>query len=152
MKRLLANKLRGKATYATSTADIGGFAQQDAKLPKKMKGDMVPVCVALGMIAVSTSLGIYTALHELKDSPQVRVNKKRRETLPEVVEPDRVLNEADNFISHSLFRKVAHVHVKDKLLDDHDPTRGRGDHMLAHNHKILKAETLESVGVNPRVN
>ncbi|XVF49482.1 hypothetical protein PTKIN_Ptkin04bG0016500 [Pterospermum kingtungense] len=153
LKQQLTNQLRGKATYATSTppkmkpyvptADFG--PAQDAKqLPKKMKGNFVPVCVALGMIAFSTSLGLYTALHELKDSPQVRVNKKRREMLPEVEEPDRVLSEADKFLSHSIFRKIAHV--QDKGDDDHDDF---GDHIHAHK-PTPKAETLESVGVSPK--
>ncbi|XVE63798.1 hypothetical protein DITRI_Ditri07aG0049000 [Diplodiscus trichospermus] len=150
----LANSLRGKATYATSTqpklkpyaptADFG--YTQDVKQPKKVKGDIVAVYVAIGMIALSTSLGLYTGLRELKNSPQVRVNKKRRETLPEVEEPDRVLNEVDKLISGSFFRKVAHFRSKDNDYGFHDPSRGD---IFAHA-PVHRAETLESVSVNPK--
>ncbi|XVF08568.1 hypothetical protein REPUB_Repub07fG0014600 [Reevesia pubescens] len=117
----LANSLQGKATYATSTqpklkayaptADFGYTQDHHVKPPKKVRGDFVPVYVAIGMIALSTTVGIHTALQKLKNSPQVRVNKKRRETLPEVEE--RVLDEADKFIKQSFFRKVAHVQEND---------------------------------------
>ncbi|XWS51527.1 hypothetical protein CRYUN_Cryun12cG0183400 [Craigia yunnanensis] len=150
----LTNSLRGKATYATSTppklksyaptADFG--YTQDVKPPKKVRGDFVPVYVAIGMIALSTTLGLYTALQQLKNSPQVRVNKKRRETLPEVEEPDRVLDEADRFIKQSFFRKVAHVQENYEDYAIHDPTRGD---IFAHR-PMPRAETLKSVGVNPK--
>ncbi|XP_022736293.1 uncharacterized protein LOC111289477 [Durio zibethinus] len=150
----LANHLRGKATYATSTspkmksyaptADFG-YAQ-DVKPPKKVRGDFVPVYVAIGMMALSTTMGLYTALHQLKNSPQVRVNKKRRETLPEVEEPDRVLDEADRLIKQSFFRKVAHVQENDDDYAIHDPTRGD---VFAHR-PTPRAETLKSAGVNPK--
>ncbi|XWS60176.1 hypothetical protein CRYUN_Cryun07bG0013100 [Craigia yunnanensis] len=149
----LANRLRGKATYATSTppkmksyaptADFG-YAQ-DVKPPKKVRGNFVPVYVAVGMIALSTTMGLHTALQKLKNSPQVRVNKKRRETLLEVEEPDRVLDEADRFIKHSFFRKVAHVQENGDYAI-HDPTRGD---IFAHR-PTPRAETLKSVGVNPK--
>lgn len=80
------------------------------QVKKRMKkGDFVPVCMALGMITLSTSLGLYTAMRELKDSPTVWVRKSRRETLPEVVEPEVVAKEAEKFVNKSLFRKIAHL-------------------------------------------
>ncbi|KAK2974141.1 hypothetical protein RJ640_021432 [Escallonia rubra] len=82
-------------------------------LPSRLKGDIVPVCVALGMIVVSTSLGLYTAFHQLRGSPNVHVRKSRRETLPEVEEPEHVVDEAEKFITKSFFRKVAHVQDMD---------------------------------------
>ncbi|KAK9684384.1 hypothetical protein RND81_10G206100 [Saponaria officinalis] len=58
---------------------------------------------------LSLSLGLYTAKQELLHGPDVRVKTRRRETLPEVVEPDYVTREAEDFIKKSLFRKVSHV-------------------------------------------
>ena len=126
------------------TADFG-YAQE-VKSPKKVRGDFVPVCVAMGTIALSTTLGLHTALQQLKNSPQVRVNKKRRKTLLEVEEPDRVLDEADRFIKRSFFRKVAHAQENDDDYAIHDPTRGD---IFAHR-PTPRAETLKSVGVNPK--
>lgn len=69
----------------------------------------MPVCMALGMIALSTSIGLYTAFKELRHAPDVHLKKSRRETIPEVVEPDHVLQESENFIKKSFFRKLAHI-------------------------------------------
>lgn len=131
-------------TYATTTVD--NYRQQQFKKVSR-KGDLVPVYVAMGMIAVSSLLGLYTAKHELMYSPTVYVKKKRRETLPEVVEPEHVVEETDKFRSKSFFRKVAHIQ---KTHDDHQPfikgtQHGDGD-ALAYPHRI---ETLKDVGVDP---
>lgn len=69
----------------------------------------MPVCVALGMIGLSTSFGIHTAMQQLRRGPNVHVKKTRRETLPEIVEPENVAEEAEKFVNKSLFRKVAHI-------------------------------------------
>ncbi|KAE8719694.1 putative glutathione s-transferase [Hibiscus syriacus] len=108
--------------------------------PKKVKGDLVAAYVAVGMIALSTSLGLFTVVQELKNSPHVRLNKKRRESLPEVEEPERVLDEADMLLKQSLFRKVAHIHKSDDGYAIDEPTRG----------PMSWAETLESVGGDPK--
>ncbi|CAK7336874.1 unnamed protein product [Dovyalis caffra] len=154
----MASRLRGTATYATSTppklksyapaADqFGHQYHQESKLGKKIKGDFVPVYVALGMIAVSTSLGLYTAKQQVLYAPNVRVKKKTRETIPEVVDPDKVVDEADKFIKKSFFRKVAHVQEF-----DHDGLQYLPDHIhkdaLAHK---PHAETLKDVGVDPKL-
>lgn len=73
------------------------------------KGDFAPVSIVLGMVAVATSLGIYTALHQLHSAPNVHLKKSRRETIPEVVEPEKVMAEAEKFVKKSFFRKVAHL-------------------------------------------
>ncbi|KAE8659903.1 Calnexin precursor family protein [Hibiscus syriacus] len=147
----LTNHLRGKATYATSTppklkpyAPTADFGHSQPE--KKVKGDLVAAYVAVGMIAVSTSLGLFTVVQELKNSPNVRLNKKRRESLPEVEEPERVLDEADKFVKQSLFRKVAHIQKSDDEYAIDDPTRAD---MFAYSPKS-RAETLESVGVDPK--
>ncbi|GMI75681.1 hypothetical protein like AT5G07330 [Hibiscus trionum] len=148
----LTNHLRGKATYATSTppklkpyAPTADFGHSG---PKKVKGDFVAVYIAVGMIALSTSLGLFTAVQQLKNSPHVRLNKKRRESLPEVEEPERVLDEADKFVKQSFFRKIAHVQKSDDDYAIDDPTRAD---MFADRHRRThRAETLKSVGVDPK--
>ncbi|KAK8970584.1 hypothetical protein KSP40_PGU011790 [Platanthera guangdongensis] len=71
-------------------------------------GEFVPVYVALGMILVSASLGAHTIYTQLSYNPSVRLNKKRRETVLEVEDPERVAEEGVGYINHSIFRKVAH--------------------------------------------
>uniref|UniRef100_A0A6N2MXP4 Uncharacterized protein n=1 Tax=Salix viminalis TaxID=40686 RepID=A0A6N2MXP4_SALVM len=133
----IASRLSGTATYATSTppklksyapsADqFGHHYLQEIKHGKNES-----------LIALSISLGLYTAKHQVLYAPNVRVRKKTRETIPEVVDPDRVVGEADKFIRKSFFRKVAHVQEYD------------------HNGlKFLpepRAETLQEVGVDPKL-
>lgn len=61
------------------------------------------------MIATSTSIGLYTAMKELRHAPDVHLKKSRRETIPEVVEPEHVIDESDKFIKKSLFRRLGHI-------------------------------------------
>lgn len=69
----------------------------------------MPVYVALGLILLSASFGIHTAQQQLRHSPNVLVSKKKRETVPEVVDPEWAAAEAERFISGSVFRRVAHL-------------------------------------------
>ncbi|XAR65605.1 hypothetical protein NMG60_11009773 [Bertholletia excelsa] len=118
---------------------------QDTK-PRRVKGDMVPVYVALGMVVMSTTLGLHTALHQLKRAPNVQLRKSRRETIPELEDPDRVVEEADQFLKKSVFRKVAHVQDAvgaDRIVPD--PIQGD---VFA---REPRAETLKSVGVDPKI-
>lgn len=138
-----------KAYAPTAAGDYGyanhQYQQRHGKSSKSAKGDLVPVYVAIGMIALSTGLGLHTAWQQLRNSPTVRVNKQRRETLPEVVEPDHVVEEADKYVKKSFFRKVAHV--QDQSYPDKniipDPIRGDA---YAYQPRV---ETLKSVGVDP---
>ena len=75
----------------------------------KPLGDYVPVYVGLGMITLSTTLGLHVAAQHLAYDPEVHLNKARRETIPEIVEPEKVAHESEEYIRKSLFRKVAHV-------------------------------------------
>lgn len=89
------------------------------------RGDYVPVYVALGLIVLSTSFGLYTAKQQLAYAPNVLVDKKKRETIPEVVDPDWAISEAERFINKSIFRKVAHLQDFDAVRAGiSDPTRG----------------------------
>ncbi|KAK2974143.1 hypothetical protein RJ640_021434 [Escallonia rubra] len=115
-------------------------------LPSRLKGDLVPVCVAVGMIVVSTSLGLYTAMHQLRRAPDVLVRKSRRKTLPEVVEPEHVVDQTKKFITKSFFRKVGHVQdtdLRNRFIPD-------PSHRDIHASK-LHTETLKSVGVDPKL-
>lgn len=146
-------------TYATATApkmksyapaaDFSHHYQQQSKPKASRGGDFVPVYVAIGMIALSVALGLHTAKQQLAHSPSVSVRKKRRETIPEVVEPDRVAEETEKFFAKSFFRKVAHVQEHEKFGDygvPHGPQLGDA---FAHRHRT---ETLKSVGVDPASN
>lgn len=133
--------------YAPSAAGDYGYAnhQYQQRHGKSAKGDFIPVYVAIGMIALSTGLGLHTAWQQLRNSPTVRVKKQRRETLPEVVEPDHVVEEADKYVKKSFFRKVAHVQDQsypDKTIIP-DPIRRDA---YAYQPRV---ETLKSVGVDP---
>lgn len=70
--------------------------------------------VSAGMIALSASFGLYTVWHQLGEAPNVFLKKSRRESLPEVEEPDRVAADAERFIKQSFFRKIAHMQDVDR--------------------------------------
>ncbi|XP_009624561.1 uncharacterized protein [Nicotiana tomentosiformis] len=144
----MATRISGNPTFATSKfTKLRSYAttaeHPDAK-PRGLKGEFFPVYVALGLIAMSVGFGVHTATHQLKRSPNVSVKKSRRETVPEVAEPDNVLNDSDRFIKKSFFRKVAHVQDFDNQSVMPNPMRG--DVLPREPH----SETLRSVGVNPK--
>lgn len=128
--------------YSPAATEYGG--QRTATTSTATKGDFIPVYVSIGLISLSVSLGVYTAYHHLHENPSVRVNKKTRETVPEIEDPDRVLNEADRFANKSWFRKVAHVQEFDKQDVIPDPIR---KDQFAHK---PRAVTLKDVGVDPK--
>ncbi|KAK4374674.1 hypothetical protein RND71_005351 [Anisodus tanguticus] len=103
-----------------------------------------PVYMALGMIALQMCLGLETIVHQLRQSPNVRVKKSRREIVAEVDEAEVVLEEADKFLKKSWFRHIAHVQDFDDQSVMRDPMRGD---VLA---RKPRAVTLESVGVDPK--
>ncbi|KAJ0680036.1 hypothetical protein HanPI659440_Chr16g0619831 [Helianthus annuus] len=92
---------------------------------------------------MSVSIGTYTATHQLKRSPNVFVKKSKRETLPELVEPEKVAEESEEFIKKSFFRKIAHVQDADRQEIMPDPIRGDTYAM----HPKPYTESLKSVGV-----
>ncbi|KAL5564740.1 hypothetical protein UlMin_027904 [Ulmus minor] len=133
--------LRGMSTLATP------ITKKKIPLPPPSpeKGDYVPVCMAVGMIGLSVSLGLYTAMHQLAHSPNVFVKKVRREKLPEVLEPEHVVEDAEKFLKKSLFRKIGHIeepHKKDYAIGD--PSR-----VEILGHTPPRVETLKSVGLDP---
>ncbi|KAK1319260.1 hypothetical protein QJS10_CPB04g00065 [Acorus calamus] len=110
-----------------------------------MRGEFVPVYVVLGMIVVAVSIGAHTAKQHLVHSPGVYVSKKKRESVPEVDDPDRVADEADKFVTKSFLRKVAHIQDFDAIRAGlSDPTRADP---FAHPRTV---ESLKSVGLDPQ--
>ncbi|KAI8529305.1 hypothetical protein RHMOL_Rhmol12G0215000 [Rhododendron molle] len=150
LSRLGAGK---SPTFATSTTpkmkafalplDLGHGKDAKQGAPPPLKGDFVPVYVALGLIGLSATLGMYTAMHQLSRAPNVRVRKSLRETIPEVVVPELTVEEGDKFIKKSWFRKLAHIQEKD---DPIVPTHVNCEILV----KPPKAETLKDVGVDPK--
>lgn len=69
----------------------------------------MPVCGALGAVAMSATLGLGTAALEVAHAPNVRLDKKKREAVPEVAAPDLAVDEAERFLHSSLFRRAARV-------------------------------------------
>lgn len=134
---------RSKA-YSPAT-EYGGQRPATTTTTAATKGDFIPVYVSIGMISLSVSFGLYTAYHHLHENPSVRVKKKTREIVPEVEDPDKVLNEADRFANRSWFRKIAHVQEFDKQDVIDDPIR---KDQFAHKPRAL---TLKDVGVDPKM-
>ncbi|XP_031129462.1 uncharacterized protein LOC116031402 [Ipomoea triloba] len=145
----MVNSLSGRLSmYGTSTLpNLKSYVPSAAaannlnlkqSLPRGKKGDLVPVYVALGMIALSTTFALHTAMHQLKRAPNVFVKKSRRETVPELVEPEHVAEESDEFVKKSFFRKLAHI----QPTIAHDP-------LGCVYTRQPPVETLRSVGVEP---
>lgn len=141
--RVSANSAFAKSDVTKWRSYANTAEHLDAKPRGFMKGDFVPVYVALGLIALSVGFGVQTAMHQLKRAPNVSVKKSRRETIPEVTEPEGVVDKSDKFIKKSFFRRVAHVQDFDDQSVMSDPIRG--DVLAREPH----SETLKSVGVNP---
>ncbi|KAJ8536129.1 hypothetical protein K7X08_034530 [Anisodus acutangulus] len=140
--RISANSGFAKSNITKRRSYASTAEHPDAK-PRGLKGEFVPVYVALGLIALSVGFGVHTATHQLKRAPNVSVKKSRRETVPEIAEPENVVDDGNSFIKKSFFRKVAHVQDFDNQSVMPDPMRG--DVLAREPH----AETLKSVGVNP---
>ncbi|KAL2242793.1 UNVERIFIED_CONTAM: hypothetical protein Sindi_0397300 [Sesamum indicum] len=96
------------------------------------------------MIALQVSFGAYTIYHQLRRNPQVYLKKSRRETVPEVVEPEQVAEEAEEYVKQSFFRKVAHIQDYDRQEVMSDPIRG--DAFT----RPLRYDSLKDIGVDPK--
>ncbi|KAK9276754.1 hypothetical protein L1049_006290 [Liquidambar formosana] len=119
---MLSRQLGGNRSFATSTtpkmklsAPNVDAAHTDHPKSWAVKGEFAPVYMVMGMLLVAMSIGAHTAKQQLVHSPSVRVSKKRRKSIPEVEDPDRVVASADKFVNKSFLRKVAHI-------QEHHPT------------------------------
>ncbi|KAF8019638.1 hypothetical protein BT93_G0351 [Corymbia citriodora subsp. variegata] len=106
-----------------------------------MRAEYAPLGVLFAMLAVAVMIGTHTAKQQLAHSPGVRVSKKRRETMPEVDDPNGMISSADKFLNKSFLRKVAHIQEHKRTLPD--PVRANPYT------KPREAETLKMAGVNP---
>ncbi|KAM7273007.1 hypothetical protein ACFE04_027671 [Oxalis oulophora] len=153
LRATLTNRLRGTTPFTTATTPkqrpytptADEFGHRGSRKVVPTKGDYVPIYVALGLIAMSVSFGAFTAWHQFKHAPNVHLKKKRRETVPEVYDPDKVVAEADQFLKKSFFRKIAHVQEFDNGLHTL-PDKITKDVFV----REPKAVTLKEVGINPK--
>ncbi|CAI9113771.1 OLC1v1014440C1 [Oldenlandia corymbosa var. corymbosa] len=155
LRAFLINRLiTGNSSFATSTvpkmkphaqtADAHhGHGNEASFKFWPIRPEYAPVYVALGLIGMSISFGALTVRHHIKWAPNVRVKKSKRETVPEVVEPETVVEEANNFVNNSFFRKVAHVQDYDRQDVIPDPIRGD----VYSRKNTGRVETLKDVGV-----
>ncbi|KAF2311601.1 hypothetical protein GH714_025185 [Hevea brasiliensis] len=120
------------------------LGKEQSKSKAQVMGEFVPVYVALGMIFLSTTLGLHTAKQQLMYSPSVRLKKKLRETIPEVVYPYKVVDEANKFIEKLFFRKAARVQEFESGLK-YTPDPIRKDIYA----QSPRAETVKSIGMDP---
>nr|CAD1820512.1 unnamed protein product [Ananas comosus var. bracteatus] len=140
--------------YATSTMpktrSVASAVDEDllaTRRTSKPRGDYVPVYVALGLIVLSTSFGLYTAKQQLVYAPNVLVDKKKRETIPEVVDPDWAISEA-SASSTSRFSAKSHTSRTSMPSEPAFPTPPAAPPPVIC--KPVKAETLKDVGVERR--
>ncbi|CAA7400692.1 unnamed protein product [Spirodela intermedia] len=145
----------GRRSFVTSTAvktkaysfPIPDFIHEPHGRRVVVKGEYVPVCVSLGLIGLSASLGLYAARRQLVYSPSVLVSKKRREMVPEVEDPDWAIAEAELFLSHSIFRRLAHLqdyrHPASAVSYPFRPA-------IPSSTQAGRVEDLKTVGVGPR--
>ncbi|PRQ39740.1 hypothetical protein RchiOBHm_Chr4g0428531 [Rosa chinensis] len=154
--RSLLTQLGEKRSFATSTipnmkpatAHVSSLSDKEQKILDKvekraalMKAENAPIWIVAGMVGAAVLIAIHTAKQQLVHSPVVNFRKTKRESVPEVDDPDAVVGSADKFISKSFLRKVAHI--QDNTNTVHDPSRPNP--FTAPR----KAETLKSVGVEP---
>ncbi|KAL1559028.1 hypothetical protein AAHA92_09417 [Salvia divinorum] len=150
MAKALGGSPSRSSSFTTSSlpklkayAPAAGHVRPETKPRLGVKGDMFPVFMAVGMISLSAGFGVFTAWHQLGRGPNLYVKKSRRQTVPEVVEPEHVAEEAGKFVKQSFFRKVAHIQDKDRQEIMHHPLRGDSFTRAA------TVETLRDVGVDP---
>ncbi|KAM0936022.1 hypothetical protein DsansV1_C27g0199031 [Dioscorea sansibarensis] len=125
MARSMTSYTTPRMKPMTSTSPDFNANHNRSSFSKALKADFIPVYVTCGFVLLAITFAVHSAKQQIAYAPGVRFNKRRRETMAEVVEPDRVEAEADRFINKSLFRRVAHVQDFDAVRSGiSDPTRG----------------------------
>ncbi|KAL6190699.1 hypothetical protein ACLB2K_037093 [Fragaria x ananassa] len=155
--RSVVTQLGENRSFATSsipkmkpaTVPISSLSDTEKKLLDKlerravlMRGELAPIWILAGMLMAAVGMAGHSAKQQLVHAPAVNVRKSKRESVPEVEDPDAVVGSADKFINKSFLRKVAHSQDASKAV--HDPSRP------IPFTAPRKAETLKSVGVEPR--
>ncbi|OVA09716.1 hypothetical protein BVC80_9101g254 [Macleaya cordata] len=155
--RTMLKRMEGNRMFATSTIPkmkpaLAATADHSHQLHPNyktkgfagaaLKGDYAPIYVTMGMVVLAMAFGVHTAKQQLRYSPSVHISKKKRETIPEVDDPDHTMEEADKFINKSFLRKVGHIQGRSHSTIP-DPIRG--DIFT----RPRQVESLKSVGVGP---
>ncbi|XP_028771627.1 uncharacterized protein LOC114728837 [Neltuma alba] len=140
-RRSITASTAPKMKPATLDAENAHHANAHGLSSHSKTGEWAPVQIVFGMVSVAVILAAHTAFQQLVRSPSVHVNKKKRESMPEVDEPDETVDSADKFINRSMLRKVAHIQDNKNTLSD--PV-----HPNPFTHPRT-AETLKTAGVEP---
>ncbi|KAK6790191.1 hypothetical protein RDI58_013991 [Solanum bulbocastanum] len=135
----MTNAFVANRSFASSTAprfsSAGGSTHVNPKKLSMTNGDMAPVYVLGGTLAVAIGLCIFTMKQQLFHGPGVFVTKKKRENLAEVDFPDAMASSGTKYIDKSVLRKFGRIQEPINSQYDIDPyTRPR------------KIESLKSVG------
>merc|ERR1712071_305110 len=117
----MLTRLGGKRSFASSTTPkMKQFAATvDADQPSSkigMTGEFAPLYVMGGLVLAAAIMATHTAKQQLMHSPTVFVSKKKRESVPEVGDPDVVISSADKFVNKSFLRKVGHIQEDNRTL------------------------------------
>lgn len=73
------------------------------------KPENAPVAIVLGFITVPIIIGLHSLKQQLMHAPSVVFDKKKRESMFEVEQPDVAMSSSDRFINKSFLRKVGHI-------------------------------------------
>ncbi|KAK7308041.1 hypothetical protein VNO77_41632 [Canavalia gladiata] len=139
-RRSFATATTPKLRPMSSAIDATHDAHSLSRMLRNPKAELAPVYIVCGMVVMALTIGTHTAFQQLARSPTVHINKKRRETMPEVYDPDRTMNCATKFIDGSFLRKISHIQENKATLQD--PL-----HPNPFTHPRT-AETLKTMGIN----
>lgn len=106
------------------------------------KPENAPVAIVLGFITVPIIIGLHSLKQQLMHAPSVVFDKKKRESVFEVEQPDVAVSSSDRFINKSFLRKVG------RIQDPGNPTMPDPVQRDAFT-RPRTAETLKTAGVDP---
>ncbi|GMP82007.1 hypothetical protein CsSME_00036502 [Camellia sinensis var. sinensis] len=142
--RLFASSTTPKMKHFNPTVDsIHSHHPPSKSRMAALKGDFVPIAVVFGLV-MALAIGVHTTKQQLFHSPAVQINKKKRESILEVEDPDYIMVDSNKFLNKSFLRKVTHI-------QDHDPTQTNPSrpNILHSSHNItifLTSTSPKSVG------
>lgn len=107
-----------------------------------VRPEFFPIYALFGLVLLQLFMGFINVKQVLMHSPSVYVDKKKRKTIPEVVQPDDVAKMSDNFYKKSWFRRVSQ-----NVQRDHEYAKLMPWLILQRDTKKIPVESLKSVGV-----
>lgn len=111
--------LAGKRSIS-STAPRNAAHSADHKKKNLMTGETAPIWMVCGMVSVAVIFAVHTMKQQLAHSPMVSLTKKRRESIWEVDNPERVMANVEKFENKSILRKVGHIQERQTVLSHPD--------------------------------